>query len=306
MEQKSSTLSILIPTYNDNCLTLVKDVRDLCLDIAGLDFEILVGDDGSTSTEVIEANKKIDTLSHCKYLLRGENTGRARIRNYLAHEAQYDLLLFIDTQKSIISADFINNYLSRANEADVIYGGQVIVGDEAAYQGNLRRKYEVAYQKTSHAALRQENPYANFNTSNFIIRRETMITHPLDERFTQYGYEDVLYGKSLESAGIKVLHINNPVGLGRFESNERYVNKTEEALRTLHAFSHEIGDHSRMLRIVSKLRRFGIAWLPKTVFLFLHSPMRHHLVGKHPSLKIFHFYRLGYFLSLDKELKGEK
>ena len=41
-----NALSILIPTYNDECVMLVDDLRQQA-EQAGIVFEILVGDDGS-------------------------------------------------------------------------------------------------------------------------------------------------------------------------------------------------------------------------------------------------------------------
>ena len=41
-----NALSILIPTYNDECVMLVDDLRQQA-EQAGIVYEILVGDDGS-------------------------------------------------------------------------------------------------------------------------------------------------------------------------------------------------------------------------------------------------------------------
>ena len=89
MDKSIKSISILIPTYNDICVTLVKDLLDQCIDIIGLDFEILVGDDGSTSQASIDANQEIDVLPHCKILRCTKNSGRATTRNFLARKAQF-------------------------------------------------------------------------------------------------------------------------------------------------------------------------------------------------------------------------
>ena len=77
---------------------------------------------------------------------------------------------------------------------------------------------------------RQKNPYSDFHTSNFIIKRSIMLQHPLDERFRQYGYEDVLLGKTLKNNHIKIEHIDNPLGYEHFIENWSFVIKTEESL----------------------------------------------------------------------------
>lgn len=299
MNKGTKSLSILIPTYNDICVTLVQDLLDQCKDVAGLHFEILVGDDGSTSQASIDANSKIANLPHCRFITCGKNRGRAAIRNFLAREARYEWLLFIDSHMSVINAAFIEKYLSHTVDDGILYGGYKIVGDEDAHRGNLRWKYEVSCEETLTAENRMKNPYANFHTSNFCIPCEVMRSHPLDERFTHYGYEDVLYGKALKMAGIPIRHIDNPVGFGRFEDNGKFLHKTEEALSTLYQFREEIGDYSRMLTIIKKMKRYHLLWIPRCLYALLRSFLSHNLTGKHPSLKAFDLYRLGYYLKIE-------
>lgn len=298
MKRNSKSLSILIPTYNDICVTLVQDLLDQCNDATALDFEILVGDDGSTSQTSIESNRQIEALPHCHFIRREENCGRAAIRNFLAREAQYTWLLFIDSHMSIIDAGFIEKYLIFADGDDILYGGYKVVGDTDAHRGNLRWKYEVSCQEALTAENRAKCPYANFHTSNFCIPREVMLSHPLDERFTHYGYEDVLYGKTLKEAGIHIRHINNPVGFGRFEDNEKFLHKTEEALHTLHQFQAEIGEYSRMLTIIKRMKNYHLLWIPRYLHVPLRPLLRCNLTGKHPSLKAFNLYRMGEFIRL--------
>ena len=52
-------LSILIPTYNDDCRELVASLQQQADNISGLEYEILVADDGSTDLEVAK-NKTMD------------------------------------------------------------------------------------------------------------------------------------------------------------------------------------------------------------------------------------------------------
>lgn len=80
-------LSILIPTYNTPCLSLVRDLQRQC-EAAGTSHEIIVMDDGSTDHTAIATNKGIDDMPGCRYILLGENIGRARIRNRLVGEAR--------------------------------------------------------------------------------------------------------------------------------------------------------------------------------------------------------------------------
>lgn len=290
-------LSILIPTYNDICVSLVEDLHRLCAHTPQLDFEIIVADDGSTNQSTISANQPINNISHCRYILRTQNVGRSAIRNFLAQSAQYDKLLFIDSHMSVIREDFIAHYLQYADTHPIVCGGYTIPQNVLQQPENLRWKYEMKCLHLQTAEERGKNPYANFHTSNFLISKNIMLAHPLDERFRRYGYEDVLYGKHLQLSGIPIHHIDNPLGFCRFESNERFMTKTEEGLQTLGELRDELRDQSKMLQMAQRLTALHLRPLLNCLFRAFGKSMRRHLTGHHPSLLIFNLYRLGYLLS---------
>ena len=296
MPQSNHHLSILIPTYNDICVHLVASLVEQASQIDGLTYEILVADDGSTSKETIVANQDINTYPHCQYLLREQNVGRSAIRNFLARQAQYDLLLFIDSHMSIVNDDYLSHYLTY-HDRQLTYGGYTIKKDPN-HQGNLRDAYELSCIAAQDAEHRGRSPYSNFHTSNFMIQREVMLAFPLDERFKHYGYEDVLFGKRLQAAGVTITHIDNPVGFARFESNRRFVEKTEEGLRTLSEFQDELKGYSRLLAISERLKRYHLTRLLQIIHSCLGRPIRKNLAGNHPSLFLFKVYKLIYFASL--------
>lgn len=120
-----NSLSILIPTYNNVCLELVRDLQaqaSILSSTNDLEYEILVADDGSTDKNTIEKNCEINGLDNCRYIERKENIGRAAIRNFLAKEAQYTWLLFIDSNMNVINNQYLAKY-QKEQECDVIYGG---------------------------------------------------------------------------------------------------------------------------------------------------------------------------------------
>ena len=288
-------LSILIPTYNDLCVNLVDALRQQA-EQAGLVYEILVADDGSTDAEVIAGNSEISQWEHCQYLRQVRNIGRAAIRNVLAQQAQYDHLLFIDSDMSMVRTDFLASYLAMSSE-EVVDGGVCIGGDADALKGNLRYRYEKAAEQEHTVELRQQNPYRDFHTANFLIRRELMLTHPFDERFRYYGYEDVLFGKQLRADHIAITHIDNPMGFCTFESNPDFVAKTEEGLQTLSQFRDELRGYSRMLTFVEGIHIPLIVSLIRLTHRLFGSFIRRNLCGTHPNLRLFGLYKLGYFLT---------
>ena len=288
-------LSILIPTYNDLCVKLVGDLRQQ-VEAAGIVYEILVGDDGSTDLSVMAENKEIVQWEHCQYLIQSQNIGRAAIRNLLAREAHYDWLLFIDSDMTVVQPDFISKYISQ-DKADVIDGGISIGGDADALRGNLRYHYEKVSEHEHTVEIRQQNPYRDFHTANFLIRRDLMLSHPFDERFRYYGYEDVLFGKQLRADHIAITHIDNPMGFCTFESNPDFVSKTEEGLRTLHQFRDELRGYSRLLTLIEGIHIPLILSLIRLSHRLFGGLIRRNLCGSHPSTKLFSLYKLGYFLS---------
>ena len=282
-------LSILIPTFNDPCSTLVCNLHQQA-EALGMTYEILVADDGSTQEKVLEENRSINALPHCQLIERGVNAGRASIRNFLAQQARYAWLLFIDSDMVVCRNDYLRKYAS-CEETPIVDGG-VVIG--ACKPGNLRSLYEKAAESQHTPEERQLSPYRDFHTANFMIRRTLMLQQPFDERFKSYGYEDVLFGKAMEKASVPILHIDNPMSFEIFEDNEHFVSKTEEGLRTLYEFRNELQGYSRLLDRIQNL--------PHTPIRCWHQLFgaieRRHLTSRRPSLWVFNLYKIGYFLNI--------
>ena len=290
-----TSLSILIPTFNDLCVNLVEGLR-LQAEETGITYEILVADDGSTDEDVVRQNNAISQWPYCQYLRHTNNIGRAAIRNLLVRTAQHEWLLFIDSDMTLFRPNFLARYLL-ADDVDVIDGGVVIGGDAEAIRGNLRYRYEKSAEHEHTVEKRQQNPYRDFHTANFLIRRELMLSHPFDERFRHYGYEDVIFGKQLRAAHIAITHIDNPMGFCTFESNPDFVSKTEEGLHTLLLFRNELRGYSRLLTLVDSIHIPLILSIIRFSHRLFGTLIRRNLCGPHPSLQLFKLYKFGYYLS---------
>lgn len=294
-------LSILIPTYNHTCFHLV-DVLHQQAEALSLDYEIIVAEDGSRDQVSKVANLKVGELSHCRYIRRDENVGRARIRNFLASEAQHEWLLFIDSDMIVRTDDYLSRYAQIISSAtsDCYYGGYR-VGEEALRKNpfltqNLRYVYETTYTGNANAAERNKSPFDNIHTCNLLVRKSVLALCPFDDRFRHYGYEDVLLGIELGKRGFKVSHVDNPLSFELFEPNEAFISKSEEALRTLSAFRTELSDHSPIIAFADRIKPF--APLLRIFFSIMGKPMKSNLKGKHPSLFVFKVYKVLYFLSI--------
>lgn len=309
-------LSILLPSYNNVCVSLVQALQRQADALWGkLDkpfrYEIIVADDCSTDAACIDANRVIGDMLHCRYLRMEQNVGRAQIRNVLISESSGDYVLLIDSDLFLCDDNYLYKYAT--STADVVYGGTRIGGEGFAMvdneantehlKGNLRYIYEKKAEPSHRAVFRQLRPNQEISVCNLYARRDIMEAHPFDSRFKAYGYEDVLFGKRLAESGIEVTHIDNPVLINEFEPNSVFVKKTEEAILTLCRFEQDLEGYSNLKTKVTTLGRY----IPLSLFRLWHRIMKNkekrNLTGPKPSLLLFKLYKLGFFLENRKVKK---
>ena len=287
-------LSILIPTYNGDCFDQVNALSRQAEAVGGLNYEIIVADDGSTDPAAVERCRRVEELPYCRFITCNINRGRAAMRNFLAREARFNWLLFMDCDMAIPDGRFLMNYLECEAES-VVYGGYVVGEGEASC---LRYIYEKTNEPLQRAECRRQRPYQHFHTCNFMVSRQVMLAHPFDERFRHYGYEDVLFGKQLRLAQIPIEHIDNPAGFFTFEDNAHFVAKTEEGLRTLHEFRSDLRGYSQLLTFVDGIHIAPVRWVIRLWHWLFGRIERRCLCGPHPTLRLLKIYKLGYYLSL--------
>ncbi len=265
--------------------------------IDGLCYEIIVADDGSTNDNVLITNRRIAQLGNCRFIENGINVGRAAIRNRLVKEAQHEWVVFLDCEVKL-SEKLIYNYSSCMSQADVVCGGVTIGGDCKQLSGNLRYLYEKSMEPSYTAEERNKHGYYSFRTTNNKMKRSVARVVLFNEENKTDGYEDVVFGKELKTNGFTIEHIDNPVGMYRYEANKRFVEKTEEALRTLRSFSEEIGDYSPIITFTKALRKFHLFDVTRFSFSLLNKKLRKNLCGDHPKSFIYKLYKIGYYINL--------
>ena len=295
-------LSILIPCFNHECLELVTRLHQQAI-TTGISFEILVADDASTNQTIIEKNRAISCLSHCTYIEQKVNMGRAAIRNFLARNACFAYLLYIDSDMTVINDNYLKHYLEVPSPM-VVDGGVCIMAPTSEQQQLLRYLYEKAEEPHHTAQERQKKPHQHLHTANLLIARQLMMQYPFDERIHRYGYEDVLLGKTLQRHRIPIIHIDNPMGFCTFESNAEFIAKTEEGLQTLCEFHQDLRGYSRLLTLVQGIHIPAILWFIRLWHLLFGAAERRNLCGFRPHLSLFRLYQLGYFVTLLKHREG--
>lgn len=294
-----NSLSILIPTYNHVCTKLAESLQAQASSLPNLKYEILVADDGSTLPSTIEGNQAINNIKNCQYIERKKNVGRATIRNFLARQAQYPWLLFIDSDLKVDNPNFIRNYI--LSNGEVIVGGLKIGGNPIALKDNLRYHYEKACEKQHDYEHRKKMGNKEFRTTNFLICKNIVESTPFDENFKYYGYEDVLFGKAISQKGHLITHIDNPIVLEDYETNYQFILKTEEACRTLYQFRKELKGYSKLITYSESINRMKfIKPLLNEIFPWIGLHIKSRLMGNKPSVLWLNIYKLLYYIHLDE------
>lgn len=301
-------LTILIPTFNDSARALVTELSRQASLISRLRYEIYVVDDGSTDARVIAENARVGTLPYCHFVQTPHHDCRSAMRNAMARFGQYDWCLMVDARLTPCSASFLRSYLdSPVPAGGVAVGGVVVDGgadEQLLTRENLRFRYERHEQARHSLAARQQRPYRSLRTTNFFFHRSVLQRVPYDERVKGYGYEDVLLGKALQVAGIPILHMDNPVAYTSFESNGAYINKVEEAMRTLSLFQKDLRGYSPLLSLAQGLARWQLAPAVRLFHRLFGRMEKRQLTGRRPSLLVFKFYKLGFFMAMSVTREG--
>ena len=292
-------LSILIPVYNQICINKVMKLKELCDDARdiGLEYEILVADDGSQNEAINEANSAINQMAHCKHIIKNKNEGSAATRNFLAEQSKYEWLLFIDCDMDIPDTEFITKYIYASQDNHVVNGG-ISIGRNIS-KHNLRYLYEKHEAPAHTPEQRNRHPYQSFRSANFMIKKSIFMTIKFNECMRRY--EDVYLGKVLKQYNYKILHIDNPVVMNDFENNNEYMEKIEYDLRTLYEFRNELNGYSRILELCQKIHQISpLCFLVRAWHCLAGKLERSLLTKVYPNTNILKLYRIGYLTSIYK------
>jgi len=291
-------LSILIPTYNFNAYPLALAIEQQALK-ANITYELICIDDGSFSQHNIE-NQKINSLTHCKFIEGKQNIGRNANRHLLAIKAQYDWLLFIDSDVLPKHEDYIFKYLDiLKQDNDAVFGGFAYYDQEADTNKSLRYTFG-KHREEVPAVVRNKKPYKVIISANFLIKKSLFLNINKAEIKNLYGL-DYLFGGLLSSQKCKVYHIDNEVYHLGIDTNKNYLDKTKKAVETLYyinkskkLINHEIS----LLKAYQKLKFFALNRIFGKLMAGFNIKIEANLIGGKPSMLLFDIYRLGYFCRL--------
>ena len=286
-------LSILIPTYDYVCYTLVHDLHTQCEEMGDFGgYEIIVMEDGGRDQVKAIANHKINDLPHCRYIRNKKNVGRAAIRNHLADMAQGEWLLFMDSDGKVITENFIKNYLEHTQKCTSIICGGLTHAEVCPNPScSLRWRYEHNYETSQ-----QES--RTFRTFCFMINRKTFQQVRFNESYSGYGLEDMQFGIDLQKKGYNITYIDNPLLNNDLETNSRFLKKTEESLHTLYIHQDNL-EESHLLTFINQ--HPIISHVAPVLYKISRHLLLKNLLGKSPNVTLFNFYKLGYYLTINHE-----
>lgn len=290
-------LSILIPTYNYNCFSLVEELKNQA-DHLKIDYEIIVQDDCSRA--FIEENSKINSLEHCCIQTNSSNLGRTRTRQILSKKARFDWILLLDSDVFPTSKKFLSNYISHINNSNsVVIGGIKYEDIEIPISKILRYKYGKEREEIN-LKKRNQKPYNYILSANILIQKTIFEKFNYTEDSNLYGL-DIYFAYQLFLNKIPILHIENEVYHRGIEDNEVFFKKSLNAVDTRKKIlEHEktIGEVNSLLKHYLFLKKYNLVGIIRLLFRIFEPVLKNLIFSKNPSLMSLDLYRLGYLCTL--------
>lgn len=293
-------LSILIPSYNFDIRKLVHQLHEQGV-LLEIPFEIICVEDASLK-QYVELNQSIKLLTFVSYQVLSDNFGRSKIRNYLATQAQYEYLLFMDCDSMPTSKQYLSNYIKQVHPNQLLYGGRSYQQKPPNSPELYFHWYYGTHREQSTAQKRQKNAYQSFMTNNFLIPKKVFENIRFDEALKQYGHEDTLFGLELKQQGIPIQHLDNPLEHIGIELNHVFLKKSEKAIQNLYALhkKHSIEKEIRLLRFFIRTKKLYLHTFISVIYFLLKKIITKNLFSPSPQLILFDFYKLGYLIEWTK------
>ncbi|MGM5470669.1 glycosyltransferase [Flavobacteriaceae bacterium LMO-SS05] len=287
-------ISVLIPVYNYPVFELVKAIHRQLLQ-SKLPFEIICLEDGSDK-HFIESNKTLNTFSNTRLLISRTNKGRELSRQQLAENSTYETLLFLDADTLPVHQNFISIYSEYFNsEYQAIFGGIIYRPEKPKTEYVLRWAYGKAHEQID-AKKRNQNRYNTITSANFLIDKQVFLKYNSNIVSSDYGF-DAYFSSLLKRDRVIIKHIDNAVFHLGIEKSKTYLNKKEEAARTLLMLYNQnkiTKDDNNLLALFVALKRFKLGHLFSFFYKVFGSQLKKQLLGKHPYIPLLQLYRILY------------
>jgi glycosyltransferase involved in cell wall biosynthesis len=290
-------LSVLIPVYKWDPTGLVHEIREQLLQ-ESISFEILVSDD-TPIDKIPEYQVYLKDLTHVKCFHRNEPLSRSANRNFLASQAQFDYLLFVDCDGQVVDNQYIRKYLQNLAPSTVVVGG-TCYKEIPPENGSLYLRWKFGKQREEiPSEIRNRDPWKSFSTFNFLIPSTVFDSIRFDESIREYGHEDTLFGIRLKEKDITVVHIDNPLEHLGLEEARVFLEKVETSVYNLKkismnpALQDQLSQLVKLLRTYHRLKRFGLLPLFRVFFTIMKKGIVSNLLDDNPRMYLLDIYKLG-------------
>lgn len=293
-------LSILIPTYNYDCYDLVKELHRQALE-CNIEFEIIVADDCSNIK--FTRLQLINLLSNCHLIRPLQNLGRAKIRNFLANQSQYNHLLFLDSDSFPASDDFIKKYIEFIPRNITILGGRIYNESQDEHH-TLLTKYGITRERNKNILVKSTAP---FTSPNFLIPKNIFNTIKFNENIRGYGHEDTIFGIELSRHNIPYYRFDNPIIHLQIEENLIFIQKTNESITNLYRIYTtkqypELETLSPVLKLYLTLKKFHCTAPFSKIYHKYANTLIKYCDNQNPNLAAFSLYKLCYLCHISAKL----
>lgn len=289
-------LSICIPIYDEDVNELVNDLIHQ-IRVCGWEADIILIDDAS-DPYFIEINKNLEGKVN-QFIYLKKNIGRSKIRNLFLNYSHAEYLLFLDCDGKIISDNFLVNYLDfiEKHQPDVIYGGRKASPESPGQAYGLRWKFATERENMP-VAKRLKEPYLDFQTNNFVVRKSILEKIPFNEAMTDYGYEDLVFSQDLKRHHIKIDHIDNPIFNNGLETNVVFLCKADQSAKSLARLigrdkNFESVSQIKLAKAYLLMKRTGAAFVYQMIYRLLKPYLQKRLLNGDASLRVLDLYKLG-------------
>jgi glycosyltransferase involved in cell wall biosynthesis len=293
-------VSILIPVYNYSIIGLGKELMEQGIKLKH-PFEIIFLDDASSDKNISKSNQSFCEENQITYIISDKNRGRVGSRNFLATQAKYQWLLFMDSDVFPVNKNFLKLYISCISETLSVCSGNIKyrrIIPEA--QQKLRWKYGLRYEDIA-MEKRMKNKYLHAKSANLFIKKEVFFQTEFPLLQYDYGFEDTLFGLILESKEIDLKLLENPVYHDGLEENRIFLDKAKESIRNLAYLinnKNPLSKGIRLVRVYHKLKKAGMTKFVKYFFVLNKNRISKNLLSGNPNIQLFQLYKLGYLCEL--------
>jgi glycosyltransferase involved in cell wall biosynthesis len=296
-------LSVCIPVYNKNITKLLTELMNQAKSLDEV-VEIMILDDGS-SISILDQSTILEKV---KIISNPTSRGRSASRNRLMNEAYGPYVLMLDAGSVIGCPEFLSTWITELNlkKGLVYYGGSEYTSDPPEDSYYLR--WKVSASRESKSLEFRKKKSLTFKTNNVVIHQQVFAQVRFNEKLTQYGHEDTLFGFELSEKNIEVFQLNNPVINELKDSNEEFLHKTNTAVENLVLAAELASSPTRFRQQIKlyhsylKMKRFGLcfvlSWLDKAAMKWLTSEL---LKGR--SWSVLRKYDLYKLILLNRLLK---